>query len=994
MISYSRRDSDFVRQLHSQLEQQGLEVWIDWKNIALSADWWKEISDAIEKANSIVFIISPDSLNSPICNLEIDHARANNKRIIPILYRDTEINEAIKALSLRELDQNTLAILKKRDILHVAQENWNTISRHNWILYESDSSIEENVAKLREVLDTDLDHVHTHTRLLVRAREWESRERDGSSLLDGKDITEAENWLSHAAGKHPVPTPLQIDYISASRQRQLGRQRLILTGVSGALVLAVLLSLLSTSLFFVARENERDAQSAAATASYAEDQAVLQANLAATNEAIAEQNADRANSLLWANEAGRTLEQDGSFALALAVQAVSVGEPPAIAKRILAQAAFSPGLEEERILTDEGGTPISINGFDISQDPPLIAIARADGKIKISDWNDSTLIKNVTIHDLPTTAVRFMPRTPELISASLNGEIVLWNYETEAIQLRMLHGQGVNINAIDIDASGLKMLSAGSDNRVIVWDLQTGEQQAVFSQHTDNVNDITFSNNGRWGISASSDDTVLIWDIQTAEVLRQFTMNSDVLSVTYSPDGRTIATGERDGSVNLWDINSGTLLTQFGTVPPNHQEGIIDLTFSEDGSSLLSIDEFATLIVWDVQTYQFVRIFKQDDEIAEGISFLNDRGRLAVALQSGKISLWNIEEASVLYRYNRHSEEISAIAVSEETNSILTGTNNGEIHLWSLSDGRRISQFNGVSAINTLQYNPTEESFAVGDDEGVVSIWDVQNNRIIRTLSNNTVPIKVITYNPDGNQLLVGNDDGELVLWDLDSSKPRYTLSGQYTTVQHRRAIRSLAINEDGTRALSGAEDRTIMVWDLTNGQHLQTLEGHNRRVLGVDFATVDGKDVYYSVSDDDNVFMWDAETGSILKSFSLNPEQSPDQVLRTVSFSTEHDRVAVGYSIGMIQVYELPSGDLVEVYYVDGKENATLLGINTIAYSQGNNILGVGLNSNTALALRSLPFEQLLEWVYENRAIRSFTCTERASLNIEPPCEADSSTN
>ena len=85
MISYSRRDSDFVRQLHSQLEQQGLEVWIDWKNIALSADWWKEISDAIEKANSIVFIISPDSLNSPICNPHIDHARATNKRIIPIL---------------------------------------------------------------------------------------------------------------------------------------------------------------------------------------------------------------------------------------------------------------------------------------------------------------------------------------------------------------------------------------------------------------------------------------------------------------------------------------------------------------------------------------------------------------------------------------------------------------------------------------------------------------------------------------------------------------------------------------------------------------------------------------------------------------------------------------------------------------------------------------------------------------------------------------------
>jgi hypothetical protein len=63
-ISYSRKDADFVRRLHQALTEQGRDIWIDWEDIPLTADWWQEICAGIEAADNFLFIISPDSVRS------------------------------------------------------------------------------------------------------------------------------------------------------------------------------------------------------------------------------------------------------------------------------------------------------------------------------------------------------------------------------------------------------------------------------------------------------------------------------------------------------------------------------------------------------------------------------------------------------------------------------------------------------------------------------------------------------------------------------------------------------------------------------------------------------------------------------------------------------------------------------------------------------------------------------------------------------------------
>ena len=89
-ISYSRKDIDFAQKIVDALAANNLDTWIDWKSIPKGEDWEQEIYRGIEEADAFLFLISPDSVKSEMCNKEIAHAVKNNKRIVPIVIRDAD----------------------------------------------------------------------------------------------------------------------------------------------------------------------------------------------------------------------------------------------------------------------------------------------------------------------------------------------------------------------------------------------------------------------------------------------------------------------------------------------------------------------------------------------------------------------------------------------------------------------------------------------------------------------------------------------------------------------------------------------------------------------------------------------------------------------------------------------------------------------------------------------------------------------------------------
>jgi WD40 repeat protein len=215
-ISYSRHDRDFVERLYRTLADRGYAVWVDWDDIPPSAEWFEEIRAGIAGADGVVYVISPESAVSEVCTRELEHAVEQHKRIVPVVHREPEVGSVPEAAAAL-----------------------------NWVFLRDGDDFAAGIEVLVRAVETDLEHVRTHTRLGVAAGRWETSGRDHSQLLRGAELAAAEAWLVAVGDKQPQPAQLQREYLLASRQAATRRQRTIIGGVSLALVVALVLGVIA-----------------------------------------------------------------------------------------------------------------------------------------------------------------------------------------------------------------------------------------------------------------------------------------------------------------------------------------------------------------------------------------------------------------------------------------------------------------------------------------------------------------------------------------------------------------------------------------------------------------------------------------------------------------------------------------------------------------------------------------------------------------------------
>ncbi len=89
-VSYSRKDAAFVDRLEAALKARGFAPKIDRSDIYAFEDWRRRIEELIVKADTIVFVLSPDSVASDVCRWEVGFAAELKKRFAPIVCRPVE----------------------------------------------------------------------------------------------------------------------------------------------------------------------------------------------------------------------------------------------------------------------------------------------------------------------------------------------------------------------------------------------------------------------------------------------------------------------------------------------------------------------------------------------------------------------------------------------------------------------------------------------------------------------------------------------------------------------------------------------------------------------------------------------------------------------------------------------------------------------------------------------------------------------------------------
>jgi formylglycine-generating enzyme required for sulfatase activity len=196
-ISYSQKDMTFADRLESALKSRGLEPLIDRSKIYAFEDWWRRIQDLIGKADTIIFVLSPDSVKSDVCAREVSYAASLNKRFAPIVYRRVD-DTAIPA-PLRKL---------------------------HFIFFDDPERFDASADLLAEALQTDIGWIREHTEYGEAARRWAAANRSSGLLLHSPVLEVAEHWIASRPRNAPEPTKDTQEFIAASRNGARTAQRL------------------------------------------------------------------------------------------------------------------------------------------------------------------------------------------------------------------------------------------------------------------------------------------------------------------------------------------------------------------------------------------------------------------------------------------------------------------------------------------------------------------------------------------------------------------------------------------------------------------------------------------------------------------------------------------------------------------------------------------------------------------------------------------------
>ncbi|PZV02621.1 MAG: hypothetical protein DCF32_14860, partial [Leptolyngbya sp.] len=501
-ISYSRVDSDFARRLNDALQTQGKCTWFDQESIATGTDFQQEIYRGIESSDVFVFVLSPEAVNSPFCADEVEYAQGLNKRMVTVLHRAIDVGD-----------------------LHPV------LGKLQWLDFrEHDGDFQANFAGLLRTLDTDREHLETHTRLLVRSGEWDRRGRDESLLLRGQDLQTAETWLTTNAAVEPQPTGLQQEYIRAGRAREeaeAAAERKLRRGMRLGVLAATAGIVVAAGSGWLAWTQQQKAIASIKEADERIAQADTLVNEADQKVAIATQQANAATQ--QTQQAKRDQQK-----------AVAAAEDAAAAQQTA----------ETRAREADGKAQTA-----------AVAQQQAEAKAKAADDKAQAAAVRARDADIKTAAAAKAQRLAQIgTRVEQAGTAALARFEFDQIGalLRAIKaGRGLEAAVAEagIPVKAIAEYPAASP----IFALQQLQAKSPNSPlaHTASVYSASFNATGDAVVTSSDDGTARVWDLKTGQSIPLEGHTASINSASFNATGDAVVTASYDGTARVWNLKTG-----------------------------------------------------------------------------------------------------------------------------------------------------------------------------------------------------------------------------------------------------------------------------------------------------------------------------------------------------------------------------------------------------------------------------------------------------
>ena len=524
-----------------------------------------------------------------------------------------------------------------------------------------------------------------------------------------------------------------------------------------------------------------------------------------------------------------------------------------------------------------------ITSLAYSPDGNTLASGSNDGTVRIWDTSNGDVL--LTIPDHPTATMALSPDGTTLATAWKT--ISFWDLRTGQ-QTGKLPEQSNLIDSLQFNADGTQILSA-SRTATTLWSIANGTPIRSFRQDEPYFHQAVLSPDGRT-IAAEGYSSLRTWDVESGKATSMFGRTGTAESVRFtpsgnavawinmnsikvgepassrvqsvetygkprrlrvSPDGKYIGSVSTAGQIRIWHrhqlvalpalgqlgdggliefspdsrrvaCSSGSRIQIMPIMPPLGRKlrgrgsmMVTSVSGSPDGQLLALAESPFTedvpkqITVWDTQRERMVCAIDAPEYRIWGTAFRN-ADELAVGLQT-KTNFYDARSGKLLRSLSQDTKAAPRIAISPDRQMLAVGEKEGDVSIWDLSNNTIVRTLGIDEGVWRLTFSSDNRSMAVANDSAI-SVWDVKSGDRRQTL-HPQFPVTLIGFSPTDDRLVVAFEQtGELEILSLDGSES--------VTLDEHRGIASASFSSDGQRLLS-AGNQTIRIYHAKSGEQL-----------------------------------------------------------------------------------------------------------------------------------------------------------------------------
>jgi WD40 repeat protein/tRNA A-37 threonylcarbamoyl transferase component Bud32 len=289
---------------------------------------------------------------------------------------------------------------------------------------------------------------------------------------------------------------------------------------------------------------------------------------------------------------------------------------------------------------------------------------------------------------------------------------------------RLFSGHTAKVAGVAFLADGKRIISAGQDRKLRLWDVATGKELHAFNLPAAATCVAVASGTNSIG-AGTTNGQFPIWDADT-ERSNGFKFGpgsgTSVGGAAFAPDEHRVAVANQSGLM-IWNENSGS------THSDSKWAGITALTAAKGGNYLLLGFSDGAVRLWNVDTSRQERQWVAQNGAVLGVALFKDKdGRLyaATAGADKTAHLWDVLTAQEKHRFRGHTGQVLGIAISPDGRFVVTGSEDQTVRLWDARTGRELRRFTGhTEAVTSVAFSPDGRQVLSGSEDKSVRLWDL-----------------------------------------------------------------------------------------------------------------------------------------------------------------------------------------------------------------------------------------------------------------------------